>query len=713
MNEAVISARKNNPRSGWSETFRRPPVLSALLGLLALAVYVRTLCVSIGWGDSPELTTAAYFAGVPHPTGYPTYMLLGHLFLRLCPIGSVAYRMNLLSALSAAAAVALLFLLAFRLTRSRPAAAVAALLFAFSRTFWSQAVIAEVYAFHLLLTAATLFSALEWDRTGSRRWLGVTALVYGLSFTHHLMSVLLAPALVLLAATSKHRGAFVRQLAWTLPLFLAPLLLYLYLPWAAHRDPPANWGDPRSWQNVLDHVSGKQYRTSMFSKGLPFLGKQFGKYAGFPAEGNPGFLLSQFNVGLLAVGALGALSLVRRRLRWFGVTALIYAVNVLYSVNYDIYDIEVYYLPSHLVVAIWIGCGLRVLGAWLALFWKRLQMAPPRRRSIGLALSLALLLVPGSYLGGNWTANDRSRDWSAHTYARAALQALKPNAVLLAAGDDPYFPLLYVRHVERRRTDVTIVSIYNLFLPERLRLTTRLKAEGLQVEPPACYLRAPRGFHDDNCLLSQIVTDNFPRRPLYVLAPDGTLEEPWLKSVMERYVQVTTSNVPFIELRKERPHLEVPLQEGNRQAVAFDERDGPRKTRAGLEFVAYDVKAEVRDGVPWYRLKYLWRLNDPKLGKAASVRILFADAEGNYATRPDGVPEFHNNHHLGQTRSAKRTALPHGFLEEYEVYVPPAHWGKELHLWVGVLAGEELMRARGQDRPYVRVGALPVVHGAL
>ncbi len=716
MSEAETVPRKYAPqfsRQGLS-WFRRPGVMAALLGLLSLAVYVRTLCVSIAWGDSPELTTAAYFAGVPHPTGYPTYMLLGHAFLRCFPFGSIAYRMNLLSALSAAAAVALLFLVAFRLTRSRPAALAAALLFAFSRTFWSQAVIAEVYAFHLLLTAATLLAVLEWDRTGSRRWLAVTALVYGLSFTHHLMSVLVAPALVVLAATSKHRGAFARQLFWTLPLFLLPLLLYLYLPWAAHRDPPANWGDPRTWQNFLDHVSGRQYRTNMFSKDLAELATQFGKYAAAPTAENPGFLLTQFPPALLALGLLGALSMLRRRPRWLAVTALVYAVNVLYSINYDIYDIEVYYLVSHLVVALWIGYGLRLVGVWLALLWKRVQVAPSRRKTLGLALSAALLMLPGSSLASNWAANDKSQDWTAHTYARAALQALKPNAVLIAAGDNPYFPLLYVRYVERRRTDVTIVSIYNALLPERLRLTTRLKAEGLRVNPPDCYLRAPRGFHTDNCLLTQIVADNYGHRPLYVLAPDDTLEEPWMKGILDQYAHVTTTNVPFFELRKTPPSREVELNEDSQPAAAFDPHDGPRKDPPGLELLAYDVAAEVRDGVPWYRLKYLWRVNDPELGKSAVARVLFADAEGNYPTRPDGVPEFHNNHHLGQVRGAKKRAqLPHGLLEEFEVYVPPAQWGKELHLWVGVLAGDELMRARGQDRPYVRVGTLPVLRGAL
>src|SRR5213078_1968774 len=134
--------------------------LALLVGLIAFAVYLRTLAISIIWGDSPELTAAAYNLGIPHPTGYPLYMLISHAFLKLFPIGSVAYRMNLLSAICGAGAVALIFLLMRRFTHSRLAGLIATLMFAFSVTFWAQAVIAEVYAFHMLLSTALLLCVL-------------------------------------------------------------------------------------------------------------------------------------------------------------------------------------------------------------------------------------------------------------------------------------------------------------------------------------------------------------------------------------------------------------------------------------------------------------------------------------------------------------------------------------------------------------------------
>src|SRR5688572_18023679 len=101
-------------------------LISLVVGLIAFYVYWRTVAVSIAWGDSPELTAAAFQAGVPHPTGYPLYMLLGHAFIKLLPFGSVAYRMNLLSALAAAAAIALTYRLFWQASRSRLASGIAA-----------------------------------------------------------------------------------------------------------------------------------------------------------------------------------------------------------------------------------------------------------------------------------------------------------------------------------------------------------------------------------------------------------------------------------------------------------------------------------------------------------------------------------------------------------------------------------------------------------
>src|SRR5215213_7667172 len=137
------------------------------VGLLALILYLRTLAPTVlyydlpGLRDSAVLQTKAYVLGIPDYTGYPTYVMLGKLFTFL-PVGDVAYRVNLASAVYAALAVVLVYLVGVQLTGRRIAAAAGAIAFAVSGLFWSQAIVAEVYTLNALFVALILFVLLLW-----------------------------------------------------------------------------------------------------------------------------------------------------------------------------------------------------------------------------------------------------------------------------------------------------------------------------------------------------------------------------------------------------------------------------------------------------------------------------------------------------------------------------------------------------------------------
>src|SRR2546428_11422613 len=95
-----------------------PPIASRealAVGVAVFAIYALGACRTIYVGDSGELVTAVHLLGIPHPSGYPLYILLGKLWTVLIPTGSIAFRMSLFSASAAAAACSLLFLLCRRL----------------------------------------------------------------------------------------------------------------------------------------------------------------------------------------------------------------------------------------------------------------------------------------------------------------------------------------------------------------------------------------------------------------------------------------------------------------------------------------------------------------------------------------------------------------------------------------------------------------------
>ena len=161
-------------------------LIGGLAGILALFVYVLTLAPDLTMsnfsGDSGELITAAVTLGIPHPPGYPTYVLLGKLF-SLLPISNIAYRFNLFSALAMATATAFVSATAYESLRgeksARPAALAAGLAFAFTPLVWSQAIITEVYALN-----SAILSIFLWALLG-RRSPGLTGFFLGVAITTH------------------------------------------------------------------------------------------------------------------------------------------------------------------------------------------------------------------------------------------------------------------------------------------------------------------------------------------------------------------------------------------------------------------------------------------------------------------------------------------------------------------------------------------------
>ena len=194
---------------------------------VALATYLLTLEPTASFWDCGEFIACSYKLLVPHPPGAPTFLLLARL-VSLLSFGhqpAVPVLINALSGLSSAFTVLFLFWIITRLGRrlllARDAATpaetaeptagqaglllgagvVGALSFAFSDSFWFNAVEGEVYAMSSLCTAAVVWLMLKWearaDQADSDKWLILIAYVISLSIGVHLLNLLALPALAL------------------------------------------------------------------------------------------------------------------------------------------------------------------------------------------------------------------------------------------------------------------------------------------------------------------------------------------------------------------------------------------------------------------------------------------------------------------------------------------------------------------------------------
>lgn len=462
---------------------RHQHLIALKIGAIAFIVYACTLAPSITWrnagADSGDLVTAAFTGGVPHPPGYPLYLLIASLVARL-PIGEPAFGVGLLSAMSAALAVMMVFYSARALNVTDASAVIAAMMFAFSPLVWSQATIAEVNALNIFFVAALLAISFS----NARHKIELAALVFGLALTHHLTIALLVPTIALLLRDAEwNRARIVR----TSILGLAPLSLYAILPIRAANQPPINWGNAATWEGFVWLVSAAAYRPYVFDLAPAMLMERFA----FAMR----LLFEQFNVWGVVLGLWGIVQMSsgERIERQRSIALMIgLALTSVYALIYASRDSYIYLLPAFLIFALWIAYGI---GDVL----KRLPA-----RAIVLA---ALVLLPGFNLVANFQAMNLSQDREAFDYARNALTTVPTNAVLLADGDEHLFALWYYRYIIATNSHVTIVSVELLQfdwyyeqmraqmpgLPSATRATDRLHAIITQAmtQQRAVYATAP------------------------------------------------------------------------------------------------------------------------------------------------------------------------------------------------------------------------------
>ena len=372
------SATAVAPRPGFRvpRALRDRLVWPAAAASVLAVVYVTSLLPGVGYsGDTARFQFVGATLSTPHTTGYPTYVLLNAAWVRLVPVGSLAWRANLLSAVCAVAAVAVLVAVQRRLGVRGPVAALAALVFGVTYTLWSQATVAEVYTLHLLAAAAVLFFLTRWLLEPRPADLLAACAVYAVSFGNHMTSLMLLPAVAYAAAVEWRRAVTVRHAAWAAAWIAIGAAQYGYLVWRTY-DPPAAAPLGVAAHNLREFwwvVSGEQWQSQMFAFGpaelvtqrLPLFARYFGR---------------DFAAAALLV-PLGVAALRPWRVNVFLLLAA--AGNGFYALTYDIPDVFVYLLPSYLVAAVYLGVACEAVlrrlggGAAAAAFLVALAALPP------------------------------------------------------------------------------------------------------------------------------------------------------------------------------------------------------------------------------------------------------------------------------------------------------------------------------------------------
>jgi hypothetical protein len=323
---------------------------AGLAAVASFALYRATMLPGFDFGDTGSFQTAVGSSLITPRDGYPLYFAIGRLFLWITQT-EPAHALNLASTVIAAVAVGLFVAVGTRLSGSIGAAVGAALLFAASYTFWSQAVIAEVYALHIALILLTMLLLLRWAESPTYARLTLFFAVYAAAFGNHLSMILLAPAftvLLFLEAPGGWRSLVAARVVAT-ALVCAAIGASQY--WWNLRtlwllpgiDPPAGAID--ALQRFWFDVTKSDWRDTMvLNVPQSMVGDHSAMYW-FD-------LKQQFGVVGPVLGVLGFVQLARTSVNRAVLIALLYAANLAFAFSYNVGDAHVFYLPSHLLVAL-------------------------------------------------------------------------------------------------------------------------------------------------------------------------------------------------------------------------------------------------------------------------------------------------------------------------------------------------------------------------
>jgi hypothetical protein len=373
-------------------------VLACVVATFAFWAYTQTLLPGVDLGDTGGFQAAVLWPEVSARQAYPLYYDVARPFIQAVSRANPARGLNLFSAIWAAVVVGLVAWLSASLTGSLAAGAVSGLLLAFSYTFWTQAIIAEVYSLHLALVLFCMIALYAYAARPTRRRLAMFFAVYALSFGNHLSMILwLIPFAVFIVMTSPDRRVLVRPPVMILAVGFAVAGALQYWPnfiSVAHAPhAPEGWID-RAAAFWFDTTKA-DWRES-FVLGVPRT-EVADRIAMWWFD-----LRQQFGLIGIALACVGAIALVWRARPWGVLVLAAYVLSTTFALTYNVGDTHVFLLPGHLLVALCAGAAL----------WADLKVGPYTRAARALRRSVAVLALLSCGWRGwtTWPAVDRHED---------------------------------------------------------------------------------------------------------------------------------------------------------------------------------------------------------------------------------------------------------------------------------------------------------------
>uniref|UniRef100_A0A832G8E7 DUF2723 domain-containing protein n=1 Tax=Ignavibacterium album TaxID=591197 RepID=A0A832G8E7_9BACT len=459
---------------------------SEFIGIFVFIFYLITVGRSIGEIDSGELALAQATLSIPHPTGYPFFSLVGFIFSKIPLPFSTLFKLNILNSIWCALTVVVVIKTSFLLLKNlqiifnkkflrddnfnftnesglRIISVFSGLMFGFSATFWLQSTKVEVYALQIFITSLIIYSTIkiainsfQKESIKDRNYKNVLkdgfpiALLIGLGFSNHLMTIYLLPALVLtfIFLYGINKESIKAFSILIIIVFAIAILFYLGLMFRAQMSPPWSYGDPSNLERLIEHVTAKEYSKYLLDStdGLIKQGSKLLKMLSFNFN-NEKFSLGEFGLSLF-LGIAGLLLIFVLRKKFVSFFLLIIFVSITTALSYSIPDINEYFLVTFLVISI---CAILPL---IIIF----NFVHSKKLFKYIFYPGLLFLIIIQVLS-NFDYANRSKFYVIEDFFKSFVNSLPENSIFLTDNWASILsPALYYQNVEKVRPDVNFIS---------------------------------------------------------------------------------------------------------------------------------------------------------------------------------------------------------------------------------------------------------------
>jgi transmembrane protein TMEM260 (protein O-mannosyltransferase) len=413
-------------------------LVCAIVALLTFGVYLKTLFPGLGGGgDSAKFQYVGSVLGTPHPPGYPLYVLVSFCFAQI-PIGSLAWRINAMSAFFATVSAVVCLLILRRLGVSRLIAAGVALSFAFDHALWAFAVRAEVYSLTGALTALLVFCALRWHASRRERDLYLTVALFALALGNHLTAAAVAPALIAFVLVTDRAAIRARTIVVSTLIIIAGLCQYGFILLRTAQNAPYLEARASNLRDLLAVMRASRFSNEIFAFSIRQL----------LVERIPELwhlsVVEFTPIGIL-LALVGFAAIIVNRIT-IGVLLIVGAGGILFlTLNVGATDAEGFLIPAFGLTWIVIGIGLGWLSQWASTVAKRGAV-------VAIVVALAL---PALQVTRNYRINDHHRRTYEIEYFDALFDRLEARAAIVTesyAVDQLVLYKLAGEHADRGRT---------------------------------------------------------------------------------------------------------------------------------------------------------------------------------------------------------------------------------------------------------------------